>query len=218
MGPKATCTNLAVVACAIALHGGESFYSDREAKRTFGVHVSTDVQLWVWRLRKLAAPSTPPATVADASTSSPAAYRRPPPMLGRKRGRPPITSYTPQELQELMQRKEAKRHHEATWRERDAAHEAARAEKAAAFLAAYAAREAARAEKAAACEAAQAAKNAAEASARWHDPIAWPCSTGARSASAASAASTASAASAALAASAVSPAQGEVRRVQHVDV
>jgi len=46
---------------------------------------------------------------------------------GRKRGRPPITSYTPQELQELQQRKEAKRHHEATWHERNAARDAARA-------------------------------------------------------------------------------------------
>ena len=44
----------AVVACAMALHRGEAFVSDREAKRTFGVAPSTDVRRrWLPRLMLL---------------------------------------------------------------------------------------------------------------------------------------------------------------------
>jgi hypothetical protein len=156
IGQKANATSLAVVACAMALHGGERYHSDREAKRRFGVPVKTDVRLWTGRLARLeelgkfhARFSTAPAAGADASTPSPPAYRRPPPVPGRKRGRPPVSSYTPEEMIELQQRREAKRHHEATWRERAAARDADRA--------------AAQAEKAAAREAARAATKKAPA-------------------------------------------------------
>ena len=71
---------------------------------------------------------------------------------------------------ELRQRREAKRHHNATWADRAAAHDADRAEKAKARRAAQAekaaAREAAAAEKVKAREAAQAEKAAAREAAR----------------------------------------------------
>ena len=183
---RANSTSPKVVACAMALHGGERFYSDREAKRTFGVPIMTDVRLWTDRLeyfedvvnraRRFAVFTgerfhefhavSPAAVTEDASTPSPAPYRRPPPMPGRKRGRPPVSSYTPQGMMELLQRREAKRHHEATWADRAAARDADRAEKAKA-------REAAQAEKAAAREAARAKEAAAQAAAQAAARLGW---------------------------------------------
>jgi hypothetical protein len=190
---KANSVSLNVVACAMALHGGEQFYSDREAKRTFGVPVKTDVghmainleileerinQIRVrWQQHLLATGEGGDASIdkfhagfSAPPTADTSAYRRPTPVPGRKRGRPPISSYTPEEMLELGQRREAKRHHEATWRERAAARDADRAEKAAVRAAASAerdaARNAARAEKAAAREAAREAARAEKAAAR----------------------------------------------------
>ena len=52
---QATRTERAMIACAMALHCGEEFGSDNDAKRAFGVSLTTDVrQRWVPRLKKLA--------------------------------------------------------------------------------------------------------------------------------------------------------------------
>lgn len=49
---KATRTSDAVVACAIAIHRGERFDSDYQAKQTFHVPFTTDVRVWVGRLEQ----------------------------------------------------------------------------------------------------------------------------------------------------------------------
>lgn len=93
---KANAVRLNVVACAHALHVGESFESDSQAKRIFGVPRTTNVRSWVQLLQRLSVP-TP----------------------GRKRGRPPNSSYTAEELQ---QRRDARARAE---READERHRAA---------------------------------------------------------------------------------------------
>jgi multidrug efflux pump subunit AcrA (membrane-fusion protein) len=143
------------------------------------VHDTTDVRLWVRRVeamhtrplpRKLAklidGPSCSAKGAAGVSTeSAPSAllaYRRPPPVPGRKRGRPPLASYAPEELQELQRRKEAKRHHKDTWRERAAALAAERAAKQAEQAAAREERDKAAKEVRAAAKEARAAEKAAQ--------------------------------------------------------
>lgn len=85
---KANSISLNVVACARALHVGESFESDSHAKRIFGVPRTTNVRSWVQLLQRLAVP-TP-------SGEEPGRQLVP----GRKRGRPPNSSYTAEELQQ----------------------------------------------------------------------------------------------------------------------
>ena len=51
---KATRSSCATIACAVALHAGETFASDNAAKRAFGVKLSTNVRkLWLPRLQRL---------------------------------------------------------------------------------------------------------------------------------------------------------------------
>ena len=78
VGGKATRTERETIACAIALHAGEGFASDKAAKRLFGVKASTNVRkLWLPRLRQLDAwhCGPPEVLLADGTDGD-----RPPPV------------------------------------------------------------------------------------------------------------------------------------------
>ena len=58
----------ATIACALALHAGEKFASDKAAKRTFGVQACTNVRiLWLPRLHRLDEWRLGQAEVIDAN-------------------------------------------------------------------------------------------------------------------------------------------------------
>lgn len=103
----------AVVACALALHFGEAFDSDRDAKQSFGLHPSSDVRgRWVngklcellkydpEALREAAAtfsgvPAAAPATVSVQENTSP--QKQPPPTSSTL---PPVS--IPADMQRML--------------------------------------------------------------------------------------------------------------------
>jgi hypothetical protein len=97
---KATSVKLAVVACAVALHAGERFASDSDAKRAFGVSVMTDVRRWVGLLAAMATASETPREARNRKDreryASVGRRDRPARVPGREPGRPPKFGPPPQ--------------------------------------------------------------------------------------------------------------------------
>lgn len=118
---KAQSVKVNVVACAHALHVGERFESDSDAKRAFGVPRTTNVRSWVVRLNELDAAIRIGRKQSQRERGRVRESRVTVP--GRKRGRPPNSSYTAEELQ---QRRDARERNERDAEQRRREEERAR--------------------------------------------------------------------------------------------